>query len=68
LGVLLQERRCPYGAQPRRGTLHQTCLAHLARDVAYGLEASEDPVPFRLKLWFDRVFSLAALEQLSKYR
>lgn len=37
----------------------QTCLAHLARDVAYGLEASEDPVPFRLKLWFDRVFAFA---------
>src|SRR6202165_5773659 len=37
----------------------QTCLAHLARDVAYGLEASEDPIPFRLKLWFDRVFAFA---------
>lgn len=48
-----------YSAQQRHGTLHQTCLAHLARDVAYGLEASEDPVPFRLKLWFDRVFAFA---------
>ena len=38
-----------YSAQQRHGTLHQTG----ARDVAYGLEASEDPVPFRLKLWFD---------------
>jgi len=49
-----------YSAQQRHGTLHQTCLAHLARDVAYGLEASEDPIPFRLKLWFDRVFAFAA--------
>ena len=49
-----------YSAQQRHGTLHQTCLADLARDVAYGLEASEDAVPFRLKLWFDRVFAFAA--------
>jgi transposase len=48
-----------YSAQQRHAALHQTCLAHLARDVAYGLEASEDPVSFRLKLWFDRVFILA---------
>ena len=48
-----------YSAQQRHGALHQTCLAHLARDVAYGLQASEDPVSFRLKLWFDRVFILA---------
>jgi transposase len=48
-----------YSAQQRHGTLHQTCLAHLARDFAYGLEASEDPIPFRLKLWFDRVFAFA---------
>jgi transposase len=33
-----------YSAQQRHGALHQTCLAHLAREVAYGLEASEDPV------------------------
>src|SRR5208283_3256284 len=46
-----------YSAQQRHGTLHQTCLAHLARDVACGLETSEDPIPFRLKLWFDRVFA-----------
>ena len=37
----------------------QTCLAHLARDVAYALEASDDPVPFRLKLWLTAVFELA---------
>jgi transposase len=48
-----------YSAQQRHGTLHQTCLAHLARDVAYGLVGCEDPVPFRLKLWFDGVFDFA---------
>ena len=37
----------------------QTCLAHLARDVAYALEASDDPVPFRLKLWLAAAFELA---------
>src|SRR6195952_4107409 len=34
-------------------------LAHLARDVAYAVEASDDPVPFRLKLWFTSAFDLA---------
>ena len=38
---------------------HQTCLAHLARDVAYAVEVSEDPVPWRLQLWLNTVFSLA---------
>lgn len=48
-----------YSAQQRHGALHQTCLAHPAGDAAYGLKASEDPVSFRLKLWFGRVFILA---------
>jgi len=48
-----------YSAQQNHGAHHQTCLAHLARDVAYGLEASNDQVPFRLQLWLDRVFALA---------
>jgi transposase len=48
-----------YSAQQRHAEANQTCLAHLSRDVAYGIEASEDDAPFRLKLWFDRVFSLA---------
>lgn len=48
-----------YSAQQRHAESQQTCLAHLARDVAYGVEASDDPAPFRLKLWFDRVFDLA---------
>src|SRR5919199_507606 len=39
--------------------VHQTCLAHLARDVAYAVEVSDDPVPFRLQLWLDAVLALA---------
>ncbi len=48
-----------YSAQQNHGRHHQTCLAHLARDVAYGLEASEDELAFRLELWLDRVYALA---------
>jgi transposase len=48
-----------YSAQQRHADRHQTCLAHLAREVAYGVEASDDPAPFRLKLWFGRVFAFA---------
>jgi transposase len=49
-----------YSAQQGHGLAQQTCLAHLARDVAYALEASDDPVPFRLKLWLQAAFELAA--------
>jgi transposase len=48
-----------YSAQQGHGRRQQTCLAHLARHIAYGLEASTDRAPFRLKLWLDRVFALA---------
>jgi transposase len=48
-----------YTAQQSHGVRHQTCLAHLARDVAYAVEVSEDPVPLRLELWLGSVFSLA---------
>jgi transposase len=48
-----------YSAQQGHGLAQQTCLAHLARAVAYALEASEDPVPFRLKLWLTAAFALA---------
>ena len=48
-----------YAAQQGPGVAQQTCLAHLARDVAYALEASDDPVPFRLKLWLASAFDLA---------
>jgi len=48
-----------YSAQRGHGHHHQTCLAHLARDVAWALEVSDDMVVLRLKLWLDKVFVLA---------
>ena len=47
-----------YSAQQGHAERHQTCLAHLARDIAFALEVSDDPAPFRLKLWMDDVFAL----------
>lgn len=48
-----------YSAQQGHADAYQTCLAHLARDVAYADEASEDVLPSRLKLWLHRTFALA---------
>ncbi len=48
-----------YSAQQGHGVAHQTCLAHLARDVAYVDETSEDMLPSRLRLWLKRAFALA---------
>ena len=48
-----------YTAQQGHAAAHQTCLAHLARDVAYVVELSDDPVPWRLQLWLHAVFALA---------
>jgi transposase len=48
-----------YSAQQGHADAHQTCLAHLARDVAYADEASEDVLPSRRKLWLHRAFALA---------
>jgi len=48
-----------YTAQQGHGVSHQTGLAHLARDVAYAVEVSEDPVPWRLQLWLQAVFALS---------
>jgi transposase len=48
-----------YSAQQGHGVAQQTCLAHLARDVACALGASDDPVPFQLKLWLAAAFDLA---------
>lgn len=46
-------------AQQGHSSAQQTCLAHLARDVAYAREVSEDAVPLRLELWLRSVFDLA---------
>jgi transposase len=48
-----------YTAHQGHAAEHQICLAHLARDVAYVVEASDDPVPWRLQLWLHAVFALA---------
>jgi transposase len=48
-----------YSAQQGHADAHQTCLAHLARDVAYADEASADILPSRLQLWLHRAFALA---------
>lgn len=48
-----------YAAQQGHADAHQTCLAHLARDVAYADEASEDLLPSRLRLWLKKAFALA---------
>src|SRR5215217_209617 len=48
-----------YTAQQGHGAAHQTCLAHLARAIAYAVEVSEDPVPWRLQLWLKAVFALS---------
>src|SRR3954453_17508106 len=45
-----------YSAQQGHADAQQTCLAHLARDVAYAREASEDDVPWELELWLGSVF------------
>jgi transposase len=48
-----------YAAQQGHAEAHQTCLAHLSRDVAYATETSEDFLPARLKLWLQKAFALA---------
>ena len=48
-----------YSAQQGHADRQQTCLAHLARDVAYAFEAGDDTLTLRLKLWLDAAFALA---------
>lgn len=48
-----------YAAQQGHAAAHQTCLAHLARDVAYADEASADMLPARLRLWLKRACALS---------
>ncbi len=48
-----------YVAQQGHADRQQTCLAHLARDVAYAVEAGDDPVALRLKLWLGSAFILS---------
>ena len=48
-----------YAAQQGHAPAHQTCLAHLARDVAYALDLSQDDLAFLLQLWLQKTFALA---------
>lgn len=48
-----------YSAQQGHGMRHQTCLAHLARDIARIVEVGDGAIGLRLKLWIDEVFALA---------
>lgn len=48
-----------YSAQQGHATKHQTCLAHLARDIARIVEVGDATIGLRLKLWIDDVFALA---------
>ncbi len=48
-----------YVAQQGHAEHGQTCLAHLARDVAYAVEAGDDPVALRFKLWLGSALMLA---------
>lgn len=48
-----------YSAQQGHADRQQTCLAYLARDVAYALDAGDGTLALRMKLWLDGAFSLA---------
>ncbi len=48
-----------YSAQQNHGERHQTCLAHLPRDVAFAFEHGSDDLPFRFKLWLGKALDLA---------
>ena len=48
-----------YSAQQGHADQQQTCLAHLNREARFVDENSDDPAPFRLRLWLGRVFALA---------
>ncbi len=49
-----------YSAQQGHGERQQTCLAHLARDLAYAVEAGDDLIALRLTWWLDKAFGLAS--------
>lgn len=48
-----------YSAQQGHADRHQTCLAHLARDVAYALDGRDEALALGLKLWLGSAFALA---------
>ena len=48
-----------YSAQQNHGQQHQTCLAHLARDINRVLEVGDERIGLRLKTWITDVFLFA---------
>ena len=48
-----------YAAQQNHAERQQTCLAHLARDIARVVEVGDEKIVLRLKLWIDDVFAFA---------
>ncbi len=48
-----------YSAQQGHADKHQTCLAHLARDIAWVNQVGDEAIGLRLKLWIDEVFAFA---------
>ena len=48
-----------YAAQQNHAVRQQTCLAHLARDIARVVEVGDEKIGLRLKLWIDDVFAFA---------
>lgn len=48
-----------YAAQQNHGKEHQTCLAHLARDLARVAEVGDHKLAKKLKKWFEAVFALS---------
>ena len=56
--LLAMKRAC--ALQQNKAKQHQTCLAHLARDVARVLEVGDEKLGLSLKLWLGDVFGLAS--------
>lgn len=48
-----------YSAQQKHGVKHQTCLAHLARDIARVQQVGDAAIGFALKRWIKDVFALS---------
>ena len=48
-----------YSSQQNKGLRHQTCLAHLARDIARIGQVGDQKLAKKLKAWMDDVFTLS---------
>ncbi len=42
-----------------RAARHQTCLAHIARNIAWIDQVGDEAIGLRLKLWIDEMFILS---------